>query len=871
MSNNIDDHPTRTDTSRLPTPGRYFIGREDELAFLDACWVGSRWENESVNTVVIVAMGGVGKSALLARWLNDLAFKNWTLDKDKPYLKANAVFVWSFYSQGTEERLTSADAFLEQSLGWFGDSNPTAGSPRERGQRLADLVRRQRALLILDGLEPLQEPPGPRGGRIKDPGVAALVRSLSLDNNGLLVISTREAVEQIRYQEGGAVRRMDLAHFSENDGAALLATLGVIGTEKERRKTSAAYKGHALALTLLGTYLVKAHGGEIRKLPDIDISEADEVAQGGHAWRVIQAYDKWLGPTERSILRLLGFFDKPAEKEAIDVLRAEPMIQGLNDGLVEIKDSTWNVALTNLAECGLLPKPEPASGFQEGEALFVPKGHQIGASDFSHLRSSPNNDLDAHPLVRAYFAHHVERQHPNAWQAGHERLYEHYKNAAPELPDTLDEMMPLYAAVVHGCKAGKYDEALNEVLWKRIYRGSDRYSVNRLGAFGPNLVAVGSLFVQRWTEVAPDLSDAAKAWLLNEAGFLLRGLGRLAEAVQPMEASGYMDVERDDWKGAAISFSNVSELSLTLGNVTRAVTSGVESVELADKSGAPAWRMVSRTKVADALHQTGRLEEAAVAFREAEALQEEWQPEYPRLYSVQGYQYCDLLLGRPGPGVWFGLDGGVEEFVAFKEACEEVRERAAQTLGWAQRGGLGVLTLALDNLSLGRAYLGLSLAPSPQPSPPSTALQTMDHPGGGEGAGTGRQRRSRSDNEYLDSEAKHRSAEHLDEAVRGLRAAGQEQFLPLGLLARAAFHRLHVERHLAEVDLNEAEEIAERGGMRLHLADVHLERTVLHLQYDENDKARERLDHAVALIEACGYGRRLRDVEYLEGVLAGRL
>ena len=176
---------------------------------------------------------------------------------------------------------------------------------------------------------------------------------------------------------------------------------------------------------------------------------------------------------------------------------------------------------------------------------------------------------------------------------------------------------------------------------------------------------------------------------------------------------------------------------------------------------------------------------------------------------------------------------------------------------------------------IGRELSGsTSFSPSPQPSPPATESLSMDRPGGGEGAGTGRQRRSRSDNEYLHS-AKHRAAEHLDEAVQGLRASGHEQWVPWGLLARAAFHRIRGERQdyrrNAEADLNEAEEIAERGGMRLHLADVHLERTVLHLQYDENAEARERLDRAVELIEACGYGRRLREVEYLEGVLAGRL
>ena len=793
---------TKIDTSRLPTPGPHFIGRLEELSFLDTSWVLSGLENEPANTVVIVAMGGVGKSTLLAHWLKDLASKNWTPDERDP--KANAVFVWSFYRQGTEERLASSDEFLEQTLRWFGDPNPTDGQPRERGERLAALVRRQRTLLILDGLEPLQEPPGPRGGRIKDQGVATLVRSLSLDNNGLLVISTRQMVDEIRYQEGGAVRRMNLERFSDDDGAALLSKLGVVGTEKERRRTSADYHGHALALQLLGSYLVEACGGEIRQLDTVDFEVADAVTQDGHAWRVIAAYENWLQSSELSVLRLLGFFDKPVSNDEIGVLRAEPVVQGLNDGIVGLNQQTWNVTISRLQRAGLL--------------LVNDEG------------------LDAHPLIRAYFAHHVERQHPNAWQDGHERLYEHYKNAAPELPETLEEMMPLYAAVVHGCKAGKYDEAFNGVYWPRIERGNEGYPTHKLGAFGQSLVAAGSFFVQRWTKVTPKLRDDEKAWLLNEAGFLLRGLGRLTEAVQPMETGIEFYKSLEDWENAAGSASNVSEISLTLGNVTRAVTSGEESVELGDRTDNLFERIVDRTMLAAALHQAGRLEDALATFRQAEMLQERWQPHLPRLYSLPGYQYCDLLLCRPGPRIWLALDDGVpEEFAALEEACESVLDRAKYALNVVLKGARNLLGISLNNLSLGRAYLGLSLSRSSHPEP-----------------------------------AAPRAAEHLDEAVQGLRRYTDESYLPRGLLARAAFHRIDNERHRAEADLNEAEEIAERGGMLLHLADVHLERTVLHLQYDENDKARDRLDRAVALIEECSYGRRLRDVEYLEGVLAGR-
>jgi hypothetical protein len=68
---------------------------------------------------------------------------------------------------------------------------------------------------------------------------------------------------------------------------------------------------------------------------------------------------------------------------------------------------------------------------------------------------------------------------------------------------------------------------------------------------------------------------------------------------------------------------------------------------------------------------------------------------------------------------------------------------------------------------------------------------------------------------------------HLDAAVEGLRKAGQEQYFPNGLLARAAFRRDTGDLHGAQEDLAETHEIASRGGMRLFLADYHLERARL--------------------------------------------
>ena len=80
------------------------------------------------------------------------------------------------------------------------------------------------------------------------------------------------------------------------------------------------FGGHALALTLMGSYLKVVHRGDIRKRKEIP-HVMDEQKQGKHARRVMQSYESFLkDKPEVDILRLMGLFDSPAEKGALDAL-----------------------------------------------------------------------------------------------------------------------------------------------------------------------------------------------------------------------------------------------------------------------------------------------------------------------------------------------------------------------------------------------------------------------------------------------------------------------------------------------------------------------------------------------------------------------
>jgi hypothetical protein len=108
-----------------------------------------------------------------------------------PGRSAQLVFGWSFYRQGSSGQSSSADGFLDAALTWFGDPDSHIGTAWEKGERLARLVARPRTLLILDRLEPLQNPLGPQEGRLREPSLQALLRELAAFNMGLCVITTR--------------------------------------------------------------------------------------------------------------------------------------------------------------------------------------------------------------------------------------------------------------------------------------------------------------------------------------------------------------------------------------------------------------------------------------------------------------------------------------------------------------------------------------------------------------------------------------------------------------------------------------------------------------------------------------------------------
>ncbi|MBF0463323.1 MAG: hypothetical protein HQL87_18325 [Magnetococcales bacterium] len=725
----------------LPALNDPLFGREPSLWALDLAWTEQTWP-----IVVLVADSGLGKTGLVMEWLHRIS--------QKQFGGAEWVFGWSFGGQSTpQDRQASADEFLHAGLKFFGKVADQYPDALARGERLATLMGKRRGLLVLDGLEPLQYP---QSGGLRDLGMEAFLHGLASHNKGLCIVTTRTRLPP--WLDAKGVQQSTLEPLTVQAGAALLASYPLQTTQKELEKVAGECNGHPLALHLLAAHLVTAHGGNIRRRHKLPLLPGDG-AQGGLASRVLASQHIGLqGKSELALLYLLGLFDHPAPVEALQAVIGKTPLEGLPVRLPKLGSKEWLRAVAALRQRHLLAVTDP---------------------------------LACHPLVRAYFGAQFRTHHPAAWQEANRRLFDHFCTLPGQtLPDTQEGLLPLYRAIPHGCQAGLPQQALHAVYRTRIAREKEQYAIKKLGVYGLEVGAMAAFFAQPWSRPAAGLSETDVAYLLTQTAFGLWVGGCLQEAIQPYATLLMLRIQAQAWENAAITASNMGELSLLCTDLPQSIAFATLAVDLVDATGDAAYAIDFRTLCAEALHQAGGWEQAEALFHAAETRQGQRQPAFPLLHAVQGYRYNELLLAQ--------------------KQYQRVWDRTQTTLTWDTEE-IGLLGIALDQLALGQACIGLGVWQE---------------------AGV-----------------------WLDRAVAGLWQAGSRHRIPSGFMARAGWHRRQQAWALARRDLDAAWENSQHGRMTLFDVPLHLEESELALAQGETAQARHHLAQAQGLIQQTGLFR----------------
>ena len=622
-------------SDRLPTVKGGFFGRSAELQLLNDAWA-----NTTTRIIQFIASGGTGKTKLLRHWIDHTA--------DIPVLIA-----WSFYSQGSsEDKQTSATPFFSHVFEKLGSTRERFASEEDKGDHLAELLRDKRYVLVLDGLEPLQHSGAVMRGELKDKAIRQLLRQLVRHPCGLCIITTRIAVHELT--DRAHVISHDLQNLAPADGVRLLQSLGVKGPPAELHKAVREYGCHALALNLLGNVLRLRHQGDVRKRDTLTaLVKATGNRDSRHAFKVMQAYAEWFaGEPELALLHLLGLFDHPIGQDVLQMLW-DAQIPHLTAG---INEDEWLEAISSLRE----------------------EHHLLSQHD-----GSP--DLDCHPLIREYFGGQLQTHQPQAWQQAHERLYDYYK-ALPEkeLPDTLEEMQPLFSAVAHGCAAGQQQRAFSEVYYPRIRQGKNHYLQN-VGAFSDDLAVLAHFFSTAWSKPNDSLNEYCQASILRSVGHRLRSLGRIRESIPPFKKALGIYKKLGNNKEIAIASTNLIEPYLTLGEIQKALKMA-EAEIINVKSDEKPDRQLYRVYVyARALHQAGKKQNAQYFFIEAEKLQQQNNPVITYLAKLPGFLYSEFLLED-------------------KSLLENAMNRAKESLAVA-KAEHSHLFIGLSQLIIGRIHL----------------------------------------------------------------------------------------------------------------------------------------------------------------------
>ncbi|MGB2985263.1 MAG: ATP-binding protein, partial [Phycisphaerae bacterium] len=610
-----------------------WVGRVVERGQLSAAWLPVR-----KRIYAIVGFGGQGKSALARRFTETL--RRLENPDDRPL-----VVWWSFYLN------RSADEFFDQAAKPLNiplhdeESDTRRNSEQIAGdiiERMRTGVNGRRVLLVLDGLEVLQETTLGQEGRIKNVALYGLLKGILDDNqpdmpaSGMVLITTREPLTDLTPDEHRPFTSVNLDQLSITDGAELL--INRYGLNIDHDEAEAFVKevaGHALTLTLTGTLLREsgATSATLQELREFIASEEAQVTDRDVTTRahrlpgyVLRHCAGALDDDHRQIMRLLSCCVRPATKRDIEEVFLHAIgdtdeEKSVNDKLLGRKYTQLrNGPIRHLCELRLIEGDEDAG-------------------------------YDMHPLIRRHF-YEEETGEGKLTRAQRKAVHARFftvlaKRPEKNYPDTMTEMEPLIDAVLHGCRADLADRAFFEVYCTRIGRKDigeiTFYLFAALGASETELQLLRAFFPDGDFNAEPRVSvEQHKAYLVSAAGLALMNTGRPSDAIPLFERGAEMRHRQSDWVNRSMAFQNLSGLFERLGRLRdafEAAKNGLTNLEKVPASHRvkTLYTIFSHGWAAGAAAQRG---EAAAAEHFEKAIdlhREDW------LLSLPGAWHCTWL------------------------------------------------------------------------------------------------------------------------------------------------------------------------------------------------------------------------------------
>ncbi len=484
--------------------------------------------------VVLTGIGGIGKSTLASLVFNHA-------ERERRAGRG------PFQSEAILLRINDNTTFLELATNLFAATNrsmPNLANLPPQNQAFAVFnalnTTDQPRLIVLDQFESMLDQ---HSGRAlpTQAGVGEFLDALNSQSctSGLLLTS-RPHPHGTRNDAPASLRIYPVGGLDEQEGAALLKSQGVAGTEQELYEAVRRCKGHTLSLRLLNT-LLRTYGISLTTLltnPDYERLWRDHIAQN--------LLNRIFAGLPEQACQLLCAFS--VYREAVPIDAALPIATSI----------TKPQALAILAS--LL-----------GQHLIEPQ--------------SMNGSYRLHPIVATYaydhFVENDEAANREAQQVAHAKAAQYYLPVAtircpePDKRKKISDVEPLIEAVWQFCQAGQFQEAYDLLERDGLADSLSLWSANT------TLLELYRLFLSENRQYTPQQKDL----IFNNLGYIYDSLGQKRQALEYYKKS--LDISREvgDRGGEGISLNNVGGVYDNLGQKQQALEYYKQSLDIRREVG----------------------------------------------------------------------------------------------------------------------------------------------------------------------------------------------------------------------------------------------------------------------------------------------
>jgi tetratricopeptide (TPR) repeat protein len=538
------------------------VGRQEELDLLTDWASGATGELAAVRILSVVAIGGMGKSALTWKWFSEMA-----AEEMRPL--AGRMW-WSFYESDAtfENFVVRALAYVRRMPREEALAIPTA----EREQRLLEALNTEPFLICMDGLERIivayarsdaanmpeddldedaenfiRAMPGApeyaiesmgtrkRMRRTTDPRAGAFLRKLSRVRASRILISTRLYPADLQATTGvelSGCKAVFLGGLKDHDAVALWRALGVRGRRDALLNVFRSVENYPLLIRVLAgevAHFRPAPGdfdAWLEEHPAFDPFSLPLVLRKTH---ILQFSLRALSHSSRQVLITLAAFRMPA---AYSILAALFLGEG---GTFE-RPSDLHQALADLEDRGLAGWDRRANRYDLHPIVRGAVWHGLSSMGreivlenlHEHLTTLPTIG-QLHPASVDDLTPAIELYHTLIALGRNDEAYEHYRQN-------------LYEILVTRMNRFRTSSQLLESLFPdgiehppRLSKRKDQHSATWALGYCYIYVGESGRALTVWPQLIESSSQKTKASALNNYAYCLSAAGRLAEAEEIFE------------------------------------------------------------------------------------------------------------------------------------------------------------------------------------------------------------------------------------------------------------------------------------------------------------------------------------------------